>query len=381
MKRFTWGVVFSGVMLLASIQPVWAQRVGPFEYSGSGFASIVLGRILGGTHDESASQGYRCPCFISDYSHHGVYEAGRVQLGPDSRLGYQGMLYTPDRRLSLTGQVVFRGSANGAPNLEWVYGTYEVNSKLTLQAGRKRLPLFAYSEVQDVGFALPWNHLPPQLYGWEIVNYNGASVAYRDTVGGWLTHLNLFGGGETTRDAGYWKVYNGKDSRTDARWKNILGVEAKLSRGGFEGRLVHIESDTQNRKVSAGQTEFSDRKRQRIEGVSLSYDLQNWLLRAERLWIDRTQDYGRDRASLVAIGYRWGRFTPLVSYSSYHQKINDDAAPAESHSTRSAVLRYDLDHRSAIKVQIDVWRDRSQQGVTFPHGNARLLTAGYDLVF
>ena len=31
--------------------------------------------------------------------------------------------------------------------------------------------------------AYPWVHLPGQVYGWEIVNYNGANLLYRDQWG------------------------------------------------------------------------------------------------------------------------------------------------------------------------------------------------------
>lgn len=352
----------------------------PFEFSGSGFLTATAGRVLGGSHDPATDIGYRCPCFISDYAQGGVYESGRLRAGPDSRLGVQGSVMSADRRYGATAQLVSRGAAAGAVNLEWAYGVVELNSRLTLQFGRKRLPLFAYSEVQDVGLAIPWTHLPPQLYGWEIVNYNGANLLYRDTWLGWATALNVFSGSETARDAGYWKVYNGKNSRTAARWTDILGTEWKVSRNGFEARYVYMQSYTQNRVAGEGDAEFSERKRQRIHGLSFAYDQDNWLARAELLWIDRTADYGRDYAQLYALGYRIGRFTPLVSFSNYRQK-NNDPEIAERHHTASAVLRYDLTNASALKVQFDLWRDRSASGFSSIHGDSRLITLSYDRVF
>lgn len=350
------------------------------EFTASGFLSATAGRVLGGTHDAETDVGYRCPCFIADYAQGGVYESGRLRAGPDSRLGVQGSVMSADRRFGVTAQLVSRGAANGAVNLEWAYGVVELNSRLTLQFGRKRLPLFAYSEVQDVGLAIPWTHLPPQLYGWEIVNYNGANLLYRDTWLGWASALNVFTGNETARNAGYWKIYNGKDSRTTSRWTDILGTEWKLARNGFEARYVYMQSFTQNRPIVEDDAGFSDRKRQRIHGVSLTYDQDRWLARAELLWIDRTADYGRDYAQLYALGYRIGRFTPLISYSNYSQR-NHDPGIAEAHDTTSAVLRYDLTSTSAIKIQFDLWRDRSAAGFASMRGDSRLLSISYDRVF
>jgi hypothetical protein len=367
-------------LLAAWVLPVQAHMPEGLEWSGSGFLTAVAGRVLGGTHDPTTDGGYRCPCFISDYAQGGIYERGRVRVGPDSRLGFQGSVSTSDRRFGLTGQVVMRGTANGAPNLEWAYGTAELDSRFTLQVGRKRLPLFAYSEVQDVGFAVPWTHLPPQLYGWEIVNYNGASLTYRDTWGRWAPTLSVFGGAESARNSGYWKIYNGKESRTDARWSQILGTEWKFNRGPFDARYVYMQSYTQNRLAGDGPSEFSPRARQRIHGASFSHDDGHLIARAEFLAIDRTEDYGRDNAQLFALGYRIGRFTPLLSYANYRQK-NHDPSVSEAHDTRTAVLRYDLTNASALKIQFDAWRDRSAEGFASMRGHARLLTIGFDMVF
>ncbi|HOY01643.1 MAG TPA: hypothetical protein PLV36_09080, partial [Zoogloea sp.] len=141
--------------------PSHAVDLQGLEFTGSGFMTLAAGRVFGGTRDAAVDQGFHCPCFISDYAQRGVYEAGHWQAGPDSKLGLQGSVSAADGRFSLTGQAVSRGAANGAANLEWLYATVELSGNLTVQLGRKRLPLFSYSEAQDVGYALPWIHLPP----------------------------------------------------------------------------------------------------------------------------------------------------------------------------------------------------------------------------
>jgi hypothetical protein len=364
----------------SSLEPVpQATPSGPLT-SLSGFVTVAAGKVLGGSQDTSVNQGYDCPCFISDYAQNGVYESKGLQLRPDTKLGLQGRVASQDQRYALTAQLVSRGAANGKTNLEWLYASAEMNSRLTVQLGRKRLPLFQYSDVQDVGHAIPWVHLPPQMYGWEIVNYNGASIGYRDSVGAWAISANGFMGGETANDAGYWKIYNGKATQTRARWSNIIGAEVKASRDWFEIRAMAMQSNTQNQKIGIDAT-FSRATKQRIVGLSLQADFGGPFAAAEFLAINRDEDYGGDRAQLVSLGYRAGKFTPFVSFTNYQQRLNNPAAIAEAHSSLSAVLRYDLNSTSALKIQYDRWTDRTNPGFGSMHGQARVLTVSYDKVF
>jgi len=358
-----------------------AGQVGPFELSGSGFLSAVAGKVLRGDSNPDTDLGYRCPCFISDYAQNGVYESGSWRFAPDSRLGLQGTVSVDAGRYALTAQAVSRGTRGGAVNLEWLYATAAVGSEWTIQLGRKRLPLFMSSEVQDVGYALPWTHLPPQLYGWEAVNYNGASLSYQHSLGGWLVNAQFLYGNETVRDAGYWQIYNGKGSRTDARWRHITGLEFRFSRDWFDVRGVLIQSTTQNRNLSAGETAFSEPARQRIHGVSFNADTGTWVGRAEFLYIDRREDYGFDHAQLLTAGRRFGPLLAMATYSNYQQVVPAAPGMAEGHSTRSMVLRYDLGDSMAVKVQLDVWRDKSGPDYASQHGHARLISIGFDKVF
>jgi Gram-negative porin len=373
-----------GLACLASLGPIAlsaaiAAESGP-SFSLSGFATLAAGKVLSGTHDPAVNQGYDCPCYISDYAQNSVYESKGVQLRPDSKLGLQGRLSSQDQKYSLTAQVVARGAADGRTNLEWLYATAELSNKLTLQVGRKRLPLFQHSDSQDIGHALNWIHLPPQMYGWEIVNYNGASLNYRETFGNWTTSFSGFLGQETANDSGFWKIYNGKSTQTRARWSKIVGAEAKASRDWFEVRAMYMQSDTQNQLVGTG-TGYSDATKQKIFGVSLNADFGGPFASAEFLYINRDADYGGDRAQLYAVGYRLNKFTPLLSFANYQQRLNDKTAVPEAHRSVSAVLRYDLNSTTAIKAQYDMWTDKAGPGFGSMHGNSKVLTLSIDKVF
>ncbi len=360
-------------LLLGAPSLSHAVEVGGIDLNGSGFATLGLGHMLGGS--EGSMSGYRKPVFISDYAQGGVYDGkGGIQWQPDSKLGLQGVATFPDRRFSVTGQAVARGARDGAINLEWLYASFKVNDNITLQAGRKRIPMFYYSDTQDIGVALPWTHLPPQLYGWEVVNYNGFNVAYRGQVAGWDVGANALVGKESKDRSGYWKVYRGRNNRTDVRWDNIVGGDVSLAKDGFETRFVYLQS-----KV-----------RQKIYGATFNIDYENFLVRSEFIRIAHNDVMGyTDRAQILGVGYRIGKWTPMYTVSNYRSQA-DIAAGAdpdgqEAHRTHSATLRYDLTTSSAVKVQLDVQKDRSGPNYTVDgfnrFGNARLLTATYDVVF
>lgn len=370
--------------------PGHAVELGGVSFSGSGFLTLAAGTILNGGAAQSQS-GFNCPCFISEFAQGAVYERGGVQFQPDSKLGLQGTA-TFSPRFSVTGQTVLRGAAGGQVDFEWLYGDFKINDQLTLQLGRKRLPLLYHSESQDVGLSYPWVHLAPQIYGWEIVNYNGANLLYRDQWGDWAAGVNLFGGDEQVRDSGYWKMYNGKNTRTDSRWSNILGADLTLSQDWFETRLVYIQSDIQNTLVNS--STFIAKTPQSIYGISLNAEFEHWIARSEFMYINRKASYGEDFSQVLALGYRVGKYLPMVTYNNYRQAQRLDVAAgfnpnqSEAHSNTSLLLRYDLSTSSALKIQYDHWKNKAQaQFFTFtpnsaaPMVKADLLSVSYDLVF
>ncbi len=372
--------------LLGLIAPsVQAVEVGGIDFKGSGFLTLVAGSVLGSGAAQSAS-GYNCPCFISDYAEAGVYEKGGLQWQPDSKLGLQGTAAFNDS-YSVTSQIVMRGASSENVDIEWLYGDIKFNDKLTLQVGRKRLPLFYYSESQDVGLSFPWVHLPPQLYGWEIVNYNGANLLYKDQWGDWSSGMNIFSGSESLKNSGYWKMYNGKNTRTDSHWSSILGGDLSLNNDWFETRLLYIQSDIQNTTPPA--LVFGNNTRQKIYGISFNVDYAQWVARSEFLYINRKESYGGDHAQLYGLGYRIGKLLPMVTYTNYRQSVIVDQTLAEAHSTTSLLLRYDLNTSSDIKLQYDHWQNHAQSpffttaspNTAVPIASANLLSVSYDKVF
>jgi hypothetical protein len=295
----------------------------------------------------------------------------------------------------VTAQAVARGVHSGNVDLEWLYGTYQFTDNTSIQVGRKRLPMFYYSDIQDVGFALPWTHLPPQFYGWEAVNYNGVNLRHQARFGEWDTTLNILAGSENISDSGYWKVYNGSQSRTRVKWKNIIGGDLTLVNDWFETRLAYIQSGTERQSytvwsnasqsyVAATDVAMAGQgSRQNIYTIAVNMDPGDWLLRSEFLYIHRPGATFNDVAQLAGVGHRFGDWQVMASVARYQgQAVNGgDPQGQEGHVNRALTGRYNLTQKSALKVQFDSLKDHGGANWAPRYGDARLLTFSYDMVF
>jgi hypothetical protein len=379
------------ILLLLSLCSITTANALEAEYAGmkftgTGFLTAAVGKVLDGSVNNAPVDSYQCPCQISDFSHGSIYDNSSLNLAPDSKLGLQGRVDFTDK-LSLTSQGVSRGSQNGRPNLEWLYASYKLTSDTTVQVGRKRLPLFYFSETQDVGITNPWIHLPQQIYGWDAVNYNGINISHTHNVGSWATRLNVYGGSETVINNQYQRIYD-KNDRTDTRWSDIFGAEFFFSRSWFEGRFMALTQQPQNRTVSgycamtdSCTMDWGQKSRRNMFGFSTVMTPNDWVLMTETLY---TPLIGYDHAfsALASVGRHFGKWLPMVTYSIYEETIiAPNSIDNERHSNTSAVLRYDLTPASDVKLQFDHWI--SYGGNYFPsiYGNSNMLTLAYDLVF
>lgn len=161
--------------------------------------------------------------------------------------------------------------------------------------------------------------------------------------------------------------------------------------------------DRQQRLVRGPGRLFPERRRERHSG----HQRLQRQVQAEGLYprhcadykelIARTEFYRGDLSSIgehdfaqsYAVGYRIGKFTPMFTYSRFFLKYSPESGLSredeECHDIRAWSVRYDLTTSSALKLQYDIYHDRSgdnfRSGGSVAAGNARLITASYDMVF
>lgn len=360
------------------------------EWSGSGFGTWAVGRLSADSPSFAYAQNYQGPVYIADYGQAGIYENNGWSMRPDSRLGFQGMAKF-DTDLEFSAQVVSRGTQNGNLDLEWAYGSYQLADALTLHLGRKRLPLFYYSDAQDVGFTIPWVRLPPQGYGWDVVNYNGISLQYRSQVGGWATAWEMLAGSETRKNNPYMRVYYGKNARINERWSNIIGGAVSMTQDWLELRSSYIQSNWDYAGTSDFGYQAMSSSRQRITSFAAKADLGKWTLFTEFSQVNRSPAEEMDYSRILAVSYHFGKFLLTATESRFRQS-HFAAGPVfhytgdgyEAHATQALTLRYDLSPSSDIKLQLERWLSQDGpyfQASPYGQGNSRMITLSYDFLF
>lgn len=344
----------------------------------SGFLSIVGGRIVGSSlgadyAGPESIDGKLCPCYTADWSDAGVYRKAS-SLEPETRAGIQ-LKYTVNRELNLVTQIVTRAT-DPKPSVQWAYGSYAVDKQWEVQLGRKRIPLYFYSDYQDVGVAYPWVGVPPELYGWEVTNYNGASVRFKTSLGDTNVSASLFAGRETVKDALYMRLYY--DSPTKVTWSKLAGGDVEVVHGPLTTRAVYMQADV--RTINPVES-LDDTASLKAYGLAANLDFEDWFVLAELTQLTRDFDSGYKvtaPAFTIGAGYRWGNWTPFINVARYKEKSSDLAVYApQSYDRASLTLRYDVDARSALKFQVDRNKDVTRNF----GGNTTILRLAYDRLF
>lgn len=97
----------------------------------------------------------------------------------DSRIGVQ-LTYLPTDKFSAVLQVTAEQEYDNTwdPDVEWAFLQYAFTPNLSLRAGRMVLPLYMFSEVRKVGFALPWVRPPGEFYNVPNHTTDGLGLLY-----------------------------------------------------------------------------------------------------------------------------------------------------------------------------------------------------------
>lgn len=344
----------------------------------SAFASLITGSVLEGDRKEALTADIECPCVVTDWSNRGVYQGRDWTARPDSKAGVQ-LDFQASVQWSMTAQATVRGM-DSDPNTEWAYASWKPTSNWQIDAGRKRIPLYYYSEFQDVGLAYPWNTPPGELYGWESNNYTGASVQYTFSVGdnedaGLAIRARLLGGSDEVKDNPY--VATWSDVPTDTRWKNLRGGDLEISQDNWTTRLVYLRTNVEYENVVDGLTH------QNMQAYGIAFNLtlnDDWTLLTEAGMNDRDYKESAYRvfapAFSVGAGYRiddhWSTFANL---SQYREFSHDPSYAYVRYRSQTVTLQYMINRYHGFKLQLDNHDDFSQDY----SGDARLVRLSYDI--
>ncbi|NRR29300.1 porin [Oxalobacteraceae bacterium] len=357
----------------------------------TGFYSLTGAKVLSGSALGSSSpwtyQQWKCPCTIQGWEYASVYEKSEGwQFDQESLLGVQiKKEFSPT--LSATAQLVARANnpnRGSRPTLDWAYLTWQpsADSQWTVQAGQFRIPLYYYSDYLYIGYAYPWVRPMPDVYGWPIYAYQGANVSYRTQLGqsDWAATFHGWAGGYTQHNDAYdTLIYY--TTPTHESWKNIIGTSVTANNGVFDLRgMMMWYKDSTWQDGPAGATYTVRDQRTRIMGISANMDYKDWLIKSE---VDRYEQVDEAKGlnniykyALVGMGYQWGAFTPMLTFSRYRTVL----APIEGRDTRYLSLRWDFRKNTTLKFQYDISKDKTQYSYPF-FGDSKLLSISLQGIF
>ncbi|RTL16468.1 MAG: hypothetical protein EKK52_18135 [Burkholderiales bacterium] len=353
-----------------ALAPATAQDGSGLRYQLSGFANFTVAKVLSGSN-QSYMQ-WTCPCAIQNWEYVGVYEKSKGwQADQESLVGVQGTVHLSDS-VSATAQVLSRpNNFNYRPTIDWAYASWSVSDHWTLQAGRKRIPLYYYSDFLYIGTAYPWVRPPADVYGWPIYAYDGVNAAYTGQWGGITVDANLWAGRFDRRDAPYdTKIYYG--TPTNEKWESIAGGYLTLTQGEWSTRLMLMRFKDTIWQTQAGAPDkiITPGYSTVIGGLSANYDGSHWLLRTELNRFKQSVSKFQYDYYLAGLGYKWGELTGIGTVSRYVTR--DLGAGFEGRLSYSLAVRYDLNKNWALKAQYDWSKDKTTAYTFF--GDHRMLS-------
>lgn len=347
------------------------------DFSYNGFATLTLGDVVSGEHQPYL--GHSCPCYIGSYEYAGVYDGGGWQANRESLLGLQGRLQIIDP-LSATVQVVARASTEKV-TVDWAYLTYDLGDHWSLQAGRKRLPLYYYSNSLYIGYSYIWVRTPTDVYGWDIYDYDGANVIYRSSVLGWDLESSLYVGRRSTgNNLMETQIYYGY--RVDEAWNKIIGGTVELSTPHIAFRLVAQRNKIDFASYDNGDDQpaiiYERRDPQNLVGLAFTADYAHFLWRSEANAFQVVNDDYDAVSYLYGAGYKWRSFTGMLTESWYYERRTTGNPTPERQHTHTATLRWDFRQNWDAKLQFDMF----QYDGGFPMaGDSRTVTLSLNTVF
>lgn len=351
-----------------------------FSFSGFGTAGLV--------HSSESKADF----VATDLQNKGAGASSRWSPYVDSRLGVQ-----LDARFSsdLTGvvQVISEQQYDGdfTPRIEWANIKYNITPDFSIRAGRVVLPSFLLSDARKVGYASPWVRPPAELYNLiPISNSDGVDLSYRFSLGEAKNTVQFMYGEGKARSP---------SDGSEITGKNGWGVFNTTEYGKTTFRLTYFrtkltspaskEIEEQARAFSAltgdpTAAELADKYGQTnkpadIMAVGASYEGDRWFLMGEYGRILTHSAYGDREGGYLSSGYRFGKFTPYVTYAfadvrsntsdpglpltgnpfvdpsiiELNSELNGLLGSAPRQKTYSAGMRWDAYKNVAVKFQFD----------------------------
>lgn len=306
----------------------------------------------------------------------------QIDIGLDSRIGVQAVVDFGSG-FSVTAQEVAkqRGDTKFSLGTEWLFAQYAPDPDWKFRLGRVAMAAFLYSDSRNVGYAAPWFHAPNEIYAAEpFQNLDGAQIVWHHTLGPVGLGLSgSYGNTELPVEVG--------GTQDTVKAKSATNVAATVEYGDFLFRLAQTNL---NQNVQLAPT-LSFFLKDKFVSAGLQYDngtamvLSEYAKRSQNSVPELGGEVLKESSEwYVAGGWRFGKWTPLVSYAQT-KPVASLTSPAGKFSTPSASLRYDVVTNVALKAQVSRAQAGNADYWTIPNlasgEHINVYSLGADFVF
>lgn len=254
-----------------------------------------------------------------------------LDFNPESLFALQAKVNLSDK-LTVTTQLMSRGSDDFDLGVEWAYLQYQLTDSTSVNMGKLRLPLYIYSDSLDVGYSYHWLRTPQSVYRVAFDNYTGVSVQHNAFVGDFIFNTQVIAG--TVQD----DIEAGGSNKAQAELNNLIGFNASAIYNNLTMRVAYYQTNDTNihlqeidnllstlRQVGAEQVaselEVSEDKGS-FSGVGFMYDNFNWFVGAEYTELEVEGSYiPEQRSSYLTAGKRFEDWTVHATVGQTDDKI------------------------------------------------------------
>ena len=210
------------------------------------------------------------------------------------------------------------------PHVEWANIKYQFTQDFSVRVGRTVLPGFLLSDSRAVGYTYAWVRPPLEVYHLEpITTGDGLDVSYHVHVGDFTNTVQANFG---KHDASLPANFGGGSSDATHLW----GISNTSEYGALSVRITYQKSDLTIpafdalfdafRQFGAQGAAIADKYDSHgvafnLIGAGASYDPGDWFVMSEWGRVDSDSVLVKSAAWYASGGYRFGKFTPYVTYA------------------------------------------------------------------
>ena len=357
--------------------------------SFSGFGSIVAGKTMGTVDDPLNPGQTRDEILTADFYDVGQY-TNDITFKAESLFAIQSRVeISPE--LSVTGQLVAKGTDDFEAEFDWYYLTYNLSDSTTLMAGRRNIPMYYFSEFSEVGYAYPWIRPPSNLYWWQITQFNGVHLSHSFDMGNYFNTITVFYGNEYHYDNKemlyYDKLYGGSATSVDEIWTNIVGFNWNFVGDNFDLRFVYFQNDRdRDTNFADGSVTSTTPFSQQFAGLGGTVNWEQFTFLFDWNYVTYDDALGTIFPTyLISVVYNFDEYQPYISYSKADHEREDASPPTEDleeHYMLSYGVRYNFTGSASLKIQYDIFRDQGHEATGWAyHGDSDTIAIAIDFVF